>query len=234
MHYPADLKLFLLPGLDGTGLLFNSLLKELPTELNTEVISYPPNKLQTFDQHVNYVISRLPKTEPFVLLAESFSGPIAIEILKSGNFAIKKTFFITTFARSPRPILLGLAKYLPLTCVLKLNIPKILIRRYCLGKNATGEQIETFKDTIRQVEPEVIARRLAIIADIDRCAALKYIKTPCCYLQATDDKLVPVDAIDVFNNFITNLKTKTVNGPHFILQAEPKLCAEVICEEIAM
>ncbi len=78
MHWPNDLKLFLLPGLDGTGLLFEPLLKELPKECIAEVISYPFDQPQTFEQHVKHVVGKLPENEPIALLAESFSGPVAI------------------------------------------------------------------------------------------------------------------------------------------------------------
>lgn len=231
MLWPTDKKLFLLPGLDGTGELFGPLLKELPEECITEIISYPFDQPQTFEQHVQYVVEKLPQNEPIILLAESFSGPVAIEILKSGKFQIELVIFVATFAKSPRPILLGLAKYLPLSRLLKYDLPKVVVRYFCLGKQATKKQIESFNKIIKKVAPEVLAQRLKILAVIDLREALKGINIPCCYIKPSDDKLVPSSSIYDFVVGIKIIKIKPVNGPHFVLQAEPKRCAEAICKE---
>jgi pimeloyl-[acyl-carrier protein] methyl ester esterase len=180
---------------------------------------------------VKYVAKKLPQNEPIILLAESFSGPVAIEILKYGKIQIERAIFVATFAKSPRPGLLGLAKYLPLSWLLKLKLPTVLIRHFCLGKQASKEQIESFNKTINKVSPTVLAQRLKILATVDSTDALKGIKTPCCYLQALGDKLVPSGALKDFEKGIKGLKVKSVNGPHLILQTEPKKCVVAICEE---
>ncbi len=231
MYWSSDKKLFLLPGLDGTGNLFEPLLKELPDECISEIISYPFDQQQTFEQHVKHVESKLPLNEPIILLAESFSGPVAIEILSSGKFQIERVIFVATFAKSPQPILLGVAKHLPLSSLLKLNFPGVLVRHFCLGTKATEEQIESFKSTVAGVAPEVLAERLRILATVDLRNKLKGINVPCCYLQAENDRLVPSGVLNDFEKGLKKLNVHKVYGPHFILQAEPKACAEAICQE---
>ena len=67
--------LVLLPGMDGTGDLFAPLLSALPPALRTIVVRYP------CDRPLGYAgRTRGPKDQPFVLLGESFSGPIAAAI----------------------------------------------------------------------------------------------------------------------------------------------------------
>ena len=60
----------LLPGMDGSGALFDEFVSELQSK--SIVISYPdqPFGYEELEQHVR---SRLPIDEPFMLLAESFS-----------------------------------------------------------------------------------------------------------------------------------------------------------------
>ncbi|WP_321530401.1 serine aminopeptidase domain-containing protein [uncultured Desulfuromonas sp.] len=227
-----DKKLFLLPGLDGTGTLFDPLLRELPTKCVLEVISYPTDQPQTFEQHVEHVAERLPKHTPIILLAESFSGPVAIEILSSGEFQIERVIFVATFVKSPQPTILGVAKHLPLSSLLQLNLPSVLVRYYCFGKKATETQIELFKKNVGKVAPEVLAQRLKILATVDLTNKLKDIKVPCCYIQAKNDKLVSSGAVTDFEKGIKKLRVHRINGPHLILQAEPKACAEVICQEV--
>jgi pimeloyl-[acyl-carrier protein] methyl ester esterase len=62
--------LVLLPGLDGTGLLFRRLLSALPNELQAKVVSYP-NQALDLEQLAAHVLRQLP-AQRVVLLAESF------------------------------------------------------------------------------------------------------------------------------------------------------------------
>ncbi len=68
------MKLILLRGLDGTGLLFKPLLKVLPDFYEPEVISYSATLKQTYSELVEQVKTQLP-TEPFLLLASFFTSP---------------------------------------------------------------------------------------------------------------------------------------------------------------
>jgi len=72
-------RLVLLPGLDGTGELFASFIDALGG-FATQVIAYPTDRAMTYAEHENFVRGKLPADEDFVLLAESFSGPIGISI----------------------------------------------------------------------------------------------------------------------------------------------------------
>lgn len=44
------------------------------------IVSYPPDQSLGYRDLAHLVRSRLPKDEPFILLAESFSGPIALAL----------------------------------------------------------------------------------------------------------------------------------------------------------
>lgn len=61
----------LLPGMDGTGIFFEPLLRALPAELDAHVVAYPPAEPLGYDELLSVVESALP-AEPFVLMAESF------------------------------------------------------------------------------------------------------------------------------------------------------------------
>ena len=74
------MKLILLPGLDGTGNLFEPFVAHLPEEFPATIISYPTDQKLNYEQLKNLVIRQLPNDEPFALIAESFSGAIAVLI----------------------------------------------------------------------------------------------------------------------------------------------------------
>jgi hypothetical protein len=69
----------LLPGMDGTGELLGNLSDELSTHRPVQLIGYRVDRPLSYDQLIFYVRERVPN-DRFVILGESFSGPIAIEI----------------------------------------------------------------------------------------------------------------------------------------------------------
>src|SRR5262245_10771883 len=77
---PPQVTLVLLPGLDGTGQLFKGLLAALPSRFNPLVVSLPQRGDQCYATLAAYVAELLPAAGPFVLLGESFSGPLALRV----------------------------------------------------------------------------------------------------------------------------------------------------------
>ena len=58
----------MLPGLDGTGLLFRPLIDALPIFIKPILVNYPTDKKLDYDDLLNLVIKVLPKEEPFILI----------------------------------------------------------------------------------------------------------------------------------------------------------------------
>ena len=81
-HRQSDIRLHwvLLPGLDGTGLLFKPLKAAIPTETPIALVSYPTWTPYSYQALVTLVSAAVPTNAPYVLIAESFSGPIAIQV----------------------------------------------------------------------------------------------------------------------------------------------------------
>jgi pimeloyl-ACP methyl ester carboxylesterase len=228
MKWPTDLELVLLPGLDGTGHLFKPLLQAMPNDVKVSIISYPSNKRLSYQQLVDYATEQLPKNKPLLMLAESFSGPIAVDLLSSIYHNIRGAIFCASFVQVPRPLLLRLAQMLPLATILDLPMPTPVIRFFCLGQDAPQSIITLFQEVLDEVQPSILAHRLKMLANLNVVSALANLKMPCCYLQATNDKLIPHVSIKPFQDALPNLLIKRVAGPHFILQAKPVACIQVI------
>ena len=88
----------LLPGLDGTGKLFANFLAVLPPTIEARVIDYPTDEPLTYEQLELRVRAALPSDRPFVLLGESFGGPIAIRIAASPPPGLAGLILCGTFA----------------------------------------------------------------------------------------------------------------------------------------
>ncbi len=222
------IKLVLLPGLDGTGELFIPLIEALPSFIKTQIITYDPNKEQTYKELVEYVISSLPQEE-FALLGESFSGPIAYQVALTQPKQLKSLILVATFLENPRPLLL---KFIPNSRVLALPIPTILSRIFFLGFSVKIETIELFKRAIKTVSPKVIAYRLKEIAQLELSG--QNIKLKTIYIQASNDKLVPAKSLKNWQKVCNNINVFKVTGEHLILQANPIKCAEIITEAVLL
>lgn len=107
--------LVLLPGMDGTGELFAPFIAALGGEFDVRVVRYPGDHRGGYEELEAIARSAIPEDRPYVLLAESFSGPIAISIAASGPKQLRGLVLCCTFARNPRPALASLKALLGVT-----------------------------------------------------------------------------------------------------------------------
>ena len=224
------MKLILLPGMDGTGLMFRPFV-DIAGNHSIDVISYPNEASQKYSNLLGYVKDRLPRDEDFIVIAESYSGPIAYELMKENITNLKAVIFVASFLENPSPVLLSILIVLPISLILRLPVPKFIIRRYLLGSDATDRLIAEFKTALSKVSPAVLASRLKEISGLKRPD--KTVNYPCCYIRAEEDKLVTSKSIEAFRRVIPNIHIRSVNGPHFLLQSRPEECFKVINEEIS-
>jgi len=149
-------KLILLPGLDGTGNLFEPLLEEIENERTIGVIRYPPNEALTYTELVSFVEGEIERESSIYIVAESFSGVIALNLLNKCESKIKGIILVASFITTPHKYLLKLSSALPIKSLLKFEIPNFLIRRYCLGSEVAESEIIKFKSILKLVNPDVL------------------------------------------------------------------------------
>src|SRR3954468_23223134 len=180
------MKLVLLPGLDGTGRLFEPLLQQLPAHLSPVVINYPAVQSMPYSELLLYVSEKMPSGEEYVIVAESFSGPLAIEFAASEPSNLKGLILCATFASNPTflPRRSGLLVRWPAFTV---RFPNFIVRQYLLGKDAPDSLVEDFHDVLRSVSPEVLACRVRSVLKVDVRTALTECRVPILFLAPTQD-----------------------------------------------
>lgn len=223
--------LLLLPGLDGTGLVFDPLLARLPAEIDAQVVRYPADRPMTFQGHVDCARNQLPQERPFVLLAESFSGPVALQLVADAPGNLVGVIFVATFARYPSPFLLDAGRLLPQGLLLHLFSTPLFCRCFCLG-GAPAEAVKLFVKALQSVKLSVLSRRLQIIAELPPPPALAF-TGPCLYLQASNDRLVAARAIKPLQELLPQMRVTQLAGPHIILLAQPEQGARLVSDFIA-
>lgn len=223
--------LLLLPGLDGTGLVFEPLLKHLPEDIEARVVRYPSDRVMSFQEHVDFARKQMPRKKPFVLLAESFSGPVGLQILSAPPDNLKGVLLVATFARHPSPFLLDAGLILPQKLLLNLFSKTFLGRFFCLG-GASAEAVDLFQEALRSVKLKVLANRLKILAELPPPPQPRF-SGPCLYLQAKNDRLVSDRAVVPLQQLLPQLQIEQIPGPHITLLAHPEKGAHIITQFIS-
>jgi pimeloyl-[acyl-carrier protein] methyl ester esterase len=218
--------LVLLPGLDGTGSLFAPLLQELPKWIEPRVVAYPYARCLGYADLEALVKAALPVDRPYVLLGESFSGPIAIRIAAAQPPGLIGVILVCSFARNPYPLFAwaqGVARR-----VSPRLLPATLRATLALGSGSGGPLRTAMEHAVTSVAPEVLAHRAATVLGMDDTALLKRLVVPTLYLRAARDYVVPSRAGDWIRDHLPQLELEEIDGPHMLLQANAREAARVI------
>jgi pimeloyl-ACP methyl ester carboxylesterase len=171
-------------------------------------------------------VKQLPPGQS-VVLAESFSGLVALTLLTEVANRIRGVIFVGAFAEPPRPLLLRLAPVVSRSTALLRSMPSFMLRRYCLGKDATAAQLNLLREALAAVSPKVLAQRLALIGARHSFGKAPF-NVPSYYIRASEDRLVPASCARWFQERFERCGIEELHGPHFLLQARPRESAEVI------
>jgi surfactin synthase thioesterase subunit len=220
------MKIILLPGLDGTGALFKPFIDLLPKDIEPVIIQYPLNEQLTYSEICDLVMSQLPEDEEYILVGESFSGPIVYEIAYKKPKNIKSVIFIASFLSNPRPNILKLLRFVPLKLMLFMPIPRFIVKLFVLGGLANDEIMKLFMATIKRIPANQLVFRLNEIAKLTMKEYKCNVKA--IYIQASSDKLVPKKSLEEFKDKFKELKIFKVEGSHFVMQVNPSSCLKVI------
>jgi len=216
--------LVLLPGMDGTGIMFEPFLEVLQG-FEAQVVRYPV-ALTTYAECAAHARAQLPVNRPFLLLGESFSGPVAIALAAERPAGLLGLVLGSTFACNPRPELAWAAPLVRLLPSMRLPMP--LLRRLLLGGRASEALTRLVTTMLPQVPAATMKGRLLEVVATDHTALLGQIQVPILALVAAHDRLVPRAATDWIRTHLSSLDIITLNGPHWLLQTRPDACVQAI------
>jgi pimeloyl-ACP methyl ester carboxylesterase len=220
--------LVLLPGLDGTGKLFGALVKELAGRLDTLVVGYPPDQCLGYDELAELVAAALPEDRRFVLLGESFSGPIAIRLAARAIPGLAGVILSASFVQNPFPRLKwarGLAAYLPVK-----SLPRWVRAPLMWGSLSPSRATSHMERAMTGVSSPVIRHRIAALLAVDESAALERITLPILVLRAGGDRVIGKSATRRIMALAPCAQLIAIDGPHLLLQACAPACADIIEE----
>ena len=212
----------LLPGLDGTGKLFQPLLRASPKNIEAIAFNYPADAALAYPELVKLVEGALPK-DCQVLIAESFSGPIALSLVAAEPARFRALVLCATFATSPLP---AAVSRLPWSSLFRLPVPAPVLAGLMTGGDLALAR--TAAKAVRAVDPQVLALRLRQVLDVNCLDEASRCTVPTLYIRASRDRMVRRAVGDRLISALPNASLETVVGPHLILQKEPERCWELI------
>ena len=218
--------LVLLPGMDGTGKLFGPLIAALSPRFNVIVVRYPASVPLAYEALVELARTELPADEDFVILGESFSGPVAVSLAAQAAPNLRGVILCASFVRCPLawPALLKpLAHLLPLG-----SIPAGVLSVPLLGRYGNSRSRRLLGSALAMVQADVLRARIRSVLTVDVREAAAAIKVPFLYLQASAHWIVPKSAAIAIRKLVPALQVMELSGPHMLLQISPTAAARAI------
>ncbi len=218
--------LVLLPGLDGTGKLFSEFVKDLRSSVDSVIVAYPNDQPLGYHELDALVSAALPRNRPFVLLGESFSGPIAMRIAARSPAGLVAVVLCGTFAKNPFPWARWarpLAAYLPLK-----SLPRWVRAPLMWGSASPQRAPAQSERAMAGVSPAVIRHRIAALLAVDESAALGAIRLPTLVLRARGDRVISPAATQWILKTLPGARLVEIDGPHLLLQTRSAECAAIV------
>lgn len=228
MNDNQNLTAIMMPGIDGTGTMFGPLIETLPDWLLPKVISYPRQDILSYRALADYVASFLPKDSPYIIIAESFSGPLALMVSERADPNLKAIVLCATFVTNPRPWLARLAPLLLHEWLFGFSPRKWMLRLLITSNDATDELLERVIRIHKTVSSKVLVNRLREVIRVDVRAIFKNCSVPVLYLYGERDHLVLRYSKKEIQAVRPDIPCVGIDGPHFLLQTKPKLCMDAI------
>jgi pimeloyl-[acyl-carrier protein] methyl ester esterase len=220
--------LVLLPGLDGTGDFFQPLLESFGETVRTRVVRYPVDGAYDYATCLELARAALPADGPYVLLGESFSGPIAIALAAEAPEGLVGIILCVTFASNPRPRLAFIRPLLPYIPYHGTKSSGSLSRFLVLGRWITPSIRELHLQILAKVPPATLRARIEAVADCDVREALGRVRVPILCLVALHDRLIPRSAARAIQQRAPAARVVELDAPHCLLQCVPGMAAQEI------
>lgn len=222
----AAVTLVLMPGMDGTGILFAPFVAALDGMFKVRLVDYPGNEGLGYEELTAIARAALPTNDPFILLGESFSGPIAVALAAERPEGLLGVILCSSFVRNPLPLfspMRNLAGFVPFRMA-----PLPAIERFLLGRFSTPGLKAAIADALARVSTRALQTRLKAVLSVDVSNLLGAVKVPILYLQAAHDRLVPRSSARHIHALCPTMMRVELEGPHCLLQAAPKKTAEAV------
>jgi pimeloyl-ACP methyl ester carboxylesterase len=223
-------RFLLLPGLEGTGLLFKWFVESAPEGCDCESVAYPTHTRLSYQECTDLVLEKSLPDGPFVIVAESFSGPVAILAAARKPEGLAAIVLCNTFAKAPA---WNGYRLLPWPLLFRVGVPWLTVALHLTGFRHASRFIRDIRDANSRVAPEIRAHRLRSVLSVDVRPELAGLSLPILYLRGTHDRLISRRSLDRVVAANPGTEVARIPGPHLLLQVAPADCWQAIGEFLA-
>lgn len=216
-------EIMLLPGLDGTGDLFDRLTPHLANDFFVRVVRYPNDPTLGYAGYVELVRKAIGQRE-MVLLGESFSGPVAIRIASVLGTQIRGLVLAATFIKPPWPgwLIRRAARVGPQTT------PKHIRDAILMGPYGDPELSAKTEAIVEGMPRAVRSARFRAVAGVDVREDFAKLRCPILALHGRSDWLVPKIAMQNAISRKGGARMIVFPAAHMLLQTCAAECATEI------
>lgn len=212
------MKTIILPGLHGSEELSDYFVAKSPSYFDTRCLSLPDEKFTNYTQLADRLSPNIQGQGSSIIIAESFSGPLGILLAQRHPRVVKHLVLVATFATSPLP---PFARFLPWSILFRIPLSRI-ISRTLIGKHQDLHQ--GLRIAVGTQSKTTLANRISILSQVNVLQELSNLKCPITYLSANSDRLVSRVHGEEIARANPLVDIINIEGPHLLLQANPKEC----------
>ncbi len=216
--------LVMLPGLDGTAHLFQQALALEWGGMRVVAMPLPSHGPQDYAALAAAIAPTLPDGD-LVLLAESFSAPLAMLLAACEAKRVQAVVLVCGFCANPQPSGLG---WLPLQPMLSLTPPVFLLKQFLTGDDASQALLEALNAALRQAPAATLAERVRVVLALREADCPSLRDLPVLLLQARQDRVVPWSAQSQLERHFPEATCHWVDGPHLLLQTRTQECRDAV------
>lgn len=215
-----------LPGLHGTEELYSSVRDKLPPGVVAEFINLPPSGKQDYQTLCEWLNNELPQLSggrKRIIIAESFSGPLAIQFASRRRDDVAGIALVASFCDTPlNP---GIA-LLPLRPLFMVKPPRKALRHFLIGEDASENEVAQLRKAIQVTPSATISKRIRTILQLEESDNPQLPKLPMLILQAQNDNLLPWEAQSKLEACYPDANAHWIESPHLLFQRYPDACIE--------
>jgi pimeloyl-ACP methyl ester carboxylesterase len=216
------MSLLLLPGLDGTAILFGPLREALPPAFRVETVEYPPDAVD-YDALLPIVRAACGRLDDCVVLGWSFSGPLAILLAAAPPPYLRGVVLAATFASSPWPLGRWLAPLVrsPIAALAPLGSRALGTASGELGARLRRDQRAAWA----RLRPATLAGRVRSVLRVDVRQELAACRLPVLAFASERDLVVPGWNARRLQRLLPAIETAPLPGGHLALHTAAPLAA---------
>lgn len=219
-----------LPGLDGETFLRDPFLEALRESFPVTAIIYPNQVLGSVGAYGEFAARGLDPPGGFILVAESFSGLIAIRWAATDK-RVKGLVLCGAFVQNPMGLATKIAAARP--GAVKWIGARALHPFGKLKENAVLRRvIDGLRLSLEVIDADVLGERLRMVRDYDARKALSRVKVPTVLLHFSGDLLVGETHRRYVETLCHNPESIRIEGPHLAIETRPRDCAAALREPI--